>query len=450
MQLSRYNKIVEVNNTDTVIFNTLSKEMMIVDGESAELVKGFEVGGIPRGHDDNVNELLLGMAKKGMLVKTGTDEVEKVKRLVESQRSRENVQLAVIKPTFACNFRCGYCAQDHRTTSLGEVDYKKIFKVLSGRMKEGIHANVAWYGGEPTMHMAQFISFTKSMISHSESVDARYSTNIITNGYALDDRFFNEIENLNIMNIQITLDGAKDFHDASRPHVNGSKTFDIIFNNIMKIIDKGIGVTLRVNVSHENYGNIVELLNTVPAEKRNKVRLSLCNVFQLNGEINLFDLYKKSIDLGYRYANKKNHFLVCEGDTENLLSFMPDGTLVNCSQIHEEELKIGHIEDDGTIKITNEEINNSFKSYSVFGIERCRECIELPMCVGGCRKKRAFKYDEECVTDNQGMTIEDKIKLVYLDHKKFEGDNEIEVVDVHVDIESDDNMQGIGYEIIGG
>ena len=70
----------------------------------------------------------------------------------------------------------------------------------------------------------------------------------------------------------------------------------------------------------------------------------------------------------------------------NLLSLRGRSNLYKCWEaIGIDKLKVGYIDNDGRIRLNEENLH--WLSYDPFEFEECRKCKFLPLCMGGCVSK---------------------------------------------------------------
>lgn len=82
----------------------------------------------------------------------------------------------------------------------------------------------------------------------------------ITNGYELES-FLDFIEEYQIHWLQVTLDGTAEQNDRRRLHKDGLPTYDRILENVELALRRGVDISLRVNVGHENLHGIGALVD---------------------------------------------------------------------------------------------------------------------------------------------------------------------------------------------
>ena len=87
---------------------------------------------------------------------------------------------------------------------------------------------------------------------------------VITNGYELES-FLDFIEEYKIYQLQVTVDGTAEINDRRRLHKDGLPTYDRILKNVELALERGVAISLRVNVGRENLHGIGALIDDLKA-----------------------------------------------------------------------------------------------------------------------------------------------------------------------------------------
>jgi uncharacterized protein len=98
-----------------------------------------------------------------------------------------------------------------------------------------------------------------------------YSSMIITNGVLLNDMLLAELNEIRrrynvTTRFQVTIDGTKEAHDKRRPLKNGSGSFDIVYNNFIKLVKRSNNaesITLRSNLDNDNIESVKNLFDKI-------------------------------------------------------------------------------------------------------------------------------------------------------------------------------------------
>lgn len=155
---------------------------------------------------------------------------------------RNNLEQLIIQLTQNCNLRCSYCAYmggyDNRTHSNKTISMETIRKgidYLLAHAQNTKQISIGFYGGEPLLEMP----LLKKAVEYIEEVKEgrNIRLGLTTNGTLLSDdnvEYFME-KNINIL---ISLDGAKEYHNANRVFPNGEGSFDVIMEKLSHIKEK--------------------------------------------------------------------------------------------------------------------------------------------------------------------------------------------------------------------
>lgn len=92
-----------------------------------------------------------------------------------------------------------------------------------------------------------------------ESKPKYQSISFMTNGTYVTEEHINILKKMNKTSIWISIDGPKEIHDFSRKDKCGKGTFDIVYNNIQKLITNNISVNAAAVLIPE-YPNILEII----------------------------------------------------------------------------------------------------------------------------------------------------------------------------------------------
>lgn len=171
--------------------------------------------------------------------------------------------------SYACNLKCTYCfeANNNKASFMGKNIFEKTIKYIDDISKEKI-TKIVFYGGEPIL--LSNVNYIKDIMSRYEK-HGNVFFEFITNGTNLElvDDIIEKYKN-KISKLIITIDGTKYVHDSRRMYKNGEGTFYKIINSLKILNDRGIRVTIRVNIDKGNYDVQSELLHILEMRLKNK------------------------------------------------------------------------------------------------------------------------------------------------------------------------------------
>lgn len=395
-KLSKYNILCDKDNKKYIL-NTAT-------GAIGELDKNNENN---FDNDDNLaylhNDVLEAGVEGGFIVPSYLDE----KKLIElnylnSQFNDEYLGI-VISPTMQCNFACPYCFEPRIKDKMSSKTQEDLINFIELHMKKGIkHLDVTWYGGEPLIYKDIINNLTKKIKMLTLNYNVKYSAYIITNGYLIGDddkQFFSKNA---IKGAQITIDGPPEIHDTRRILKNGNPTFNKLIENIKRLLLFGVDVSIRVNVDKTNEKYLDQLLQILNGERLNECRVALGHVQSYTPicqSISPTCVTKKKFRLlEYEFSQllKKYNFkdpftkvmlepknIYCGAVMKNYYVVDPDGYLYKCwNDISNHEKAVGKLGEDQTELMKLNEAK--YLTWNPCNIHKCKECTELPLCMGGC------------------------------------------------------------------
>jgi uncharacterized protein len=155
---------------------------------------------------------------------------------------KNNIQKLCLQITQNCNFRCKYCVysgeyetRKHDNKVMSWEIAKQSIDFLIEHSISATNLNIGFYGGEPLMNFDLIKKCMEYAESHITGKEIGYS--MTTNGSLLTDEIVEELLKRNFK-LTISIDGPKDIQDANRVMVNGNGTFDIVYNNIVRLCKK--------------------------------------------------------------------------------------------------------------------------------------------------------------------------------------------------------------------
>ena len=319
----------------------------------------------------------------------------------------------MILATNACNFRCTYCEQEHIVKRLDEDTQKRILELVEKKAKKHKKLEIDWFGGEPLLEYSCVCNMLEKVNKICEENKCDLIVTFTTNGYVLDDEKVSNLKRLNTKCMQITLDGNRRCHDHRRVLANGEGTFLKVLKNVIKVAQGGIFVTLRINIDEENDKDITEIIDAIPEELRSRIAIDICNLFQNEDRISAYELYKQIIKKGYIYSQRKNNYVSCHACMLNATVIDTDGSILVCSNTSSDEKKLGFLGKNGNVCI--ERIEEWYKIQTVTARDnpKCKECIELPYCIGSCKYARR-KDNTQCLgRGGDGLSLRERALLDY-------------------------------------
>lgn len=425
MKESKYNFFYEDGEVGNIMaYNSRTNALATIEESKFHMFKEYIEHDLEISDDKLVSQLLKG----GFLVEQNVNEVELIKfGMLSSRYNSDNLGLT-IAPTLNCNFRCTYCYEKDSIESKsmsGEVQVK-LLEYVKSRIKLISTLNITWYGGEPLLEISIIEKLSRAFMQLCDENNVRYNASMITNGYCMTNRILVRLRELKITGIQITLDGAQKVHDARRPLANGKGTYNRIVDNLVEATRYFDNIQIRINVDKSNMKSIEKILDDIERlNLKKKIFLYLGFVVETN------DCYKESVCLKSAEYSEINHEFInslhIRGFSTNITTIYPTikrnfcgadlmssnvvdpyGRLYKCwHDIGISELSIGSIMGKENVQPSQ----NTYLSYMMYDPTEDEECIDcklLPVCMGGCPRKRIDKTEDRCI--EQKYTIEAALK----------------------------------------
>ena len=319
-----------------------------------------------------------------------------------------------ICPTMGCNFDCPYCFEDHGRGKMSQEVQDDVIalaeRMLNASNTKGMH--VAWFGGEPLLAPDIIESLSTRLIQLADEHNAAYQASIITNGYLLSQKIVDMLKAAKVESAQVTIDGLGTTHDATRHLCNGGPTFDRIVSNL-----RNLKLPFKVNIRHNVHeGNRAEtddlqaFVKKLAEESGNEITyypapVSGSEVADERGKQVGLLCGSDASEIGIR--QEAGRFSVGRGHycgSHSLWSVGIDdrGNLQKCWEaVDKPWISFGTAHDwDPANPLATASKPNNLTMYlntaSPVPDEECRECVWLPMCVGGCPHKRLFDK-RQCV-----------------------------------------------------
>ncbi len=401
MKKSKYNYLVSRKENQSLLFNTRNHALIEVDDDT---LKKYNNGTLD-------SEIVEAMSELGFLIENDVDELKEMQEDYEKFCVDHSRLELTVMTTERCNFRCPYCYQNHEAKDMTLEKAQTLCKFLKEIYKNETHTvDLSWFGGEPLLNPEPIFLVEKLL---REWNFGGYS-HITTNGYLLTDEMLERFrKETRIDSLQITLDGTTEQHNATRRHVSGKPTYEVICKNIQNAVAKGFYVTIRLNLNKENE-NIDPFLKELEQLRLDRTRYEIhitnAHNFEYSEKLKNFyydtpeefsEAYTKVQDslirANYRFQKNWTKDAGCSFERDNVFLVSCDLNLYLCTSCElSEYFKQGYIRIDGSLYL-NENYRKR-RELSVFKEEECRECIVLPMCMGACTYCR-IKGARNCIPE---------------------------------------------------
>ena len=350
-----------------------------------------------------------------------------------------------IQPTANCQLGCHYCAQEHTKVNMADDVYNKTLERVKLKLESDKFKNlsVTWYGGEPLNALTQLKKISTEIIKLCKINNVIYDGSIITNGLSLKPNVFKDLYlNHNVLNYQITLDATAEFHDTRRITKKGEKTFDLIFKNIIDIINLDCyqeknhePILIRTNIDKTNIEGIKPLIDLFAENNaQGKIQFSFAPIvdwgdkkFGTSDGFTKKDFADIEIDL-MLYAHQKGflintslvpkrEFMPCMVVAKDSEVYDAFGNVYPCYEFtytpaYKDDIhKVGNLLTENFVPNDMATTRNWYNDIRKEDFATCNKCELLPVCGGGCVKNW---YNDETGCPGFKFNMSDRLLIDYL------------------------------------
>lgn len=390
--LSRYN-IYKKINSNIVIFNTFSGSIIDLSKDEFKKIKKDLKNGIESNEVKTLTDL-------GMIVEKD-NELDIIKYNYKCFQFDDQLLSITICPTMDCNFKCPYCFESREKGLMSREDEDILYDFIKDKITKNTKTlDILWFGGEPLLGADIIDRLSQRLISLAQENNLKYRAYIISNGYLITDKILEMFIKNRITGIQITIDGPKEIHDTRRIPQPGIGTYDRIKENVKKLINNGIEVTIRVNIDKSNCNLIEKLFDDYEKSGIKNVQFAFGHVI---------DYTENCRAIACTCLSKKQFSNVSQ-DLDALLEkhgfkrsdVVPEYTPIYCDATRVNAFNIDHklnvykcLNELGNTSLSTFNIKENKRSELQYENERkyinydpmdkkCKKCIYLPVCNGGC------------------------------------------------------------------
>ena len=313
-----------------------------------------------------------------------------------------------ICPTMGCNFDCPYCFEDHRAGRMSAQVQDDVV-ALAERMMEASGSEdltVTWFGGEPLLAPDIIKSLSMRLMALTEERGGQYRASIITNGYLLTQENARILDECKVHSAQVTLDGMREAHDATRYLQGGGPTFDTIVENLRAPLPFSVNIRHNVHTENRDQMDVLQaFVKELAQDSGNKISyypapVSDSSVADERGkQVNLLcDGTDSEVGIrqdSMRFSMGRGHY--CGAQSIWGVGIDDKGNLQKCWEaVDKPQISFGTAHDwdpeDPFATASNpDNLTKYLNTACPIPDDECRECVWMPVCAGGCPHKRLFE-----------------------------------------------------------
>ncbi len=156
--------------------------------------------------------------------------------------------------TLACNLRCTYCYAGSKVNKsmTPEIAIKSTDFLIANSDE---FLNITFFGGEPTLRF----NLIKLVVERCYELRGAKPINfgMVTNGTLLTEEMIDYFKKHDVL-YTLSFDGDRFSQDKGRPTTNGGSSFDLVINNIPKILNANPYVRVNVVVTPQTTCNLLK------------------------------------------------------------------------------------------------------------------------------------------------------------------------------------------------
>lgn len=333
-------------------------------------------------------------------------------KMVNLLYDKSKLSLTVL-PTFACNFRCTYCYEDHEAKNMSLEVEQSLVRYLRNN-SAGKDLFIGWFGGEPLLCKQTVLRVNTEAKKLANYYHRSFSSSMTTNGYLLDLETFKELLKLNLRSYQITIDGSETSHNCTRPCVGNKPSYRTIIENLKAIRDnvksRNFEILIRVNLLAETLSNLDQEVKELQHEFGDDTRFRFffkqvgdyggdrvhdldCSILD---EMEAID--KVLLHSGEKYniiptSNVLNVIPCCYAAEFHSFVILPDGGVSKCTVHFDKPAnQIGQITPEGKMELNDRAYQWNLLGRYSFSSKTCQNCPLIANCFGvGCPAQRVVK-----------------------------------------------------------
>lgn len=274
----------------------------------------------------------------------------------------------ILFPTEQCNFRCVYCYEDFKVGLMKPEVIAGVKALLSRRLHELDFLEIHWFGGEPLLAKKIIFDISSHVISlMTQRRELKYEANITTNGFLLDIPTFRRLASHGFRVFQISLDGERETHNQTRMGMNGTNTFDAIWERLICIRnskDVDATIMLRVHYSPDTLDSVLALVDLINLEFSEDTRFSVfftpiqhlggpndkaIRLFTEGEKIEVARILRERLRYQRMAYKMKGHY-ICYASKANSFVIRANGDIAKCTvALNADQNRVGRLAVDGSM-----------------------------------------------------------------------------------------------------
>ena len=320
-----------------------------------------------------------------------------------------------ILPTTACNASCNYCYEKGCSIETMSEDtlHDLVDFIAAHRTTQAIRLH--WFGGEPLMAS----NVIDRICTELNSRNIPFHSTITTNGSLFSPDLIEKAVALwKTEVVQITLDGLKEEYEAIKNYHTLESPYELVHENIRRLLRSGIRVKLRLNFGQKNADSLFSLVEELNTRYSSESGLTVyvhplfsTGVETVSDDDPRLVLLRKKIATFFPSPPSPLPCLRvhhCMADREDTVLVSPKGFLGKCEHYIEEDL--GNVRSG----FSNSPLLSRWQSHE--RSESCQQCPLFPSCISlpACPESSPCS---EFIRSNRLNKLQEQLQRMYKEQK---------------------------------
>ncbi|WDV47076.1 radical SAM protein [Clostridiaceae bacterium M8S5] len=295
--------------------------------------------------------------------------------------------------TTMCNMKCSYCYEkEYKVKSMTLKTADKVIEFICKKVEEkkSEMINIKFHGGEPLLEVDLIRHIMNQIKKRKETNNIFIKYSLTTNGTIFSDEILDVLKEFDL--ISVSIDGNEEVHNKYRVFKDSTGTFQVVRENIMRMIDKGLKVYARMTVTKDTCGQIgdgikylidlgvrhidVEINIKNDEWYDDEINVFLYNIKKIFKIVRKFNLLGDDIDIPIlTRAKTKPINSLCSGGTSSF-TITPEGGIYPCIvAINNPEFFLGQVG-----KNINNDVVDKIHEIGSYRNEECEGCSRYDYC----------------------------------------------------------------------
>jgi uncharacterized protein len=401
-RISRYTIINEAN-FGTVLFNIYTCGLIKLDEKDSEFLAAEDYIYRLAAKNEDYEKILI---DNGFLVDNEIDELALIKSDYYFMKYQKSLVSITINTGLICNCNCVYCYEGQKHDDSSRLTQKVASDIISFIIKSypsNTRINLSFLGGEPLL----CLDIIKFIYFELKENFPYVGLSLTTNGLLLNEENIVFLKDILDEDIQISIDGTKDYHDKKRQLQDGTGTYDILINNIkiLQLYDMYVNIRTHIDDEFISSVNIEDWIKSIKndLDTSKNIKFYLVAIIGLGQGKKAFDkkymdyslaVYRLFLDNGINilFDSYFKPASYCSTVIQNSFSIDCTGKIYKCW--HDLTAKNFNGKQFGDIYqgIMLPKLITYIDMLDVFNEHECKLCKFLPLCYGGCPEYKNSGY----------------------------------------------------------